>query len=92
MWPGTGIDLVAGIDARGFILGGALAMRMGKGFVPIRKCGKLPAEVYREEYALEYGTDEVEIHKRRDPWRRGDGAPGGRFDRHRRDGDRGARS
>ncbi|UOM35168.1 adenine phosphoribosyltransferase [Acuticoccus sp. I52.16.1] len=60
---GQGFDLVAGIDARGFILGGALALKMGKGFVPIRKCGKLPAEVYREEYALEYGTDEVEIHR-----------------------------
>ena len=60
---GLNVDLVAGIDARGFILGGALAMRMGKGFVPIRKRGKLPADVYREEYALEYGSDEVEIHK-----------------------------
>ncbi|RAI00036.1 adenine phosphoribosyltransferase [Acuticoccus sediminis] len=60
---GHGIDLIAGIDARGFILGGALAVRMRKGFVPIRKRGKLPADVYREEYSLEYGTDEVEIHK-----------------------------
>ena len=57
------VDLVAGIDARGFILGGALAMHMGKGFVPIRKRGKLPADVFREEYSLEYGIDEVEIHK-----------------------------
>jgi len=56
------LDLVAGIDARGFILGGAMAMELGKGFVPIRKRGKLPAEVFREEYALEYGVDEVEIH------------------------------
>jgi adenine phosphoribosyltransferase len=56
------VDLVAGIDARGFILGGAMAMALGKGFVPIRKRGKLPAEVLREEYALEYGVDEVEIH------------------------------
>lgn len=55
-------DLVAGIDARGFILGGALALSLGRGFVPIRKKGKLPAEVYREEYQLEYGVDEVEIH------------------------------
>jgi adenine phosphoribosyltransferase len=55
-------DLVAGIDARGFILGGAIAMALERGFVPIRKRGKLPAEVMREEYALEYGVDEVEIH------------------------------
>lgn len=58
----TAHDLVAGIDARGFILGGALAMHLGKGFVPIRKRGKLPAAVHREEYALEYGVDELEIH------------------------------
>jgi len=56
------IDLIAGIDARGFILGGAMAMALGKGFVPIRKKGKLPAKVFREEYSLEYGVDEVEIH------------------------------
>lgn len=55
-------DLVAGIDARGFILGGALALTLGRGFVPIRKKGKLPAKVYRQEYQLEYGVDEVEIH------------------------------
>jgi len=57
-----GLDLVAGIDARGFIIGGAIALELGMGFVPIRKRGKLPAKVYREEYALEYGVDEVEIH------------------------------
>lgn len=57
------LDLVAGIDARGFIVGGAIALALGKGFVPIRKRGKLPADVYRQEYALEYGVDEVEIHK-----------------------------
>ena len=56
------IDTVAGIDARGFILGGAMALELGKGFVPIRKKGKLPADVYRQEYSLEYGVDEVEIH------------------------------
>jgi adenine phosphoribosyltransferase len=56
------LELVAGIDARGFILGGAIALELGKGFVPIRKRGKLPADVLREEYALEYGVDEVEIH------------------------------
>jgi adenine phosphoribosyltransferase len=57
------IDRVIGIESRGFILGAALADRLGKGFVPIRKQGKLPAEVERYEYQLEYGTDVVEIHK-----------------------------
>ena len=57
------IDLIVGIDSRGFILGGALAYALNKGFVPIRKKGKLPAETEKEEYELEYGTDIVEIHK-----------------------------
>lgn len=57
------IDVVVGIDSRGFILGGALAYELNKGFVPVRKKGKLPAEVESEEYALEYGTDTIEIHK-----------------------------
>lgn len=57
------IDVVAGIDSRGFILGGVVAYLLGKGFVPIRKKGKLPAEIEREEYTLEYGTDAIEIHK-----------------------------
>jgi adenine phosphoribosyltransferase len=57
------IDVVVGIDSRGFIIGGALAYLLGKGFVPVRKKGKLPAATEREEYALEYGTDIVEIHK-----------------------------
>ncbi|OGY43551.1 MAG: adenine phosphoribosyltransferase [Candidatus Buchananbacteria bacterium RIFCSPHIGHO2_02_FULL_40_13] len=57
------IDVVVGIDSRGFILGGALAYELNKGFVPVRKKGKLPAEVESEEYALEYGTDVIEIHK-----------------------------
>lgn len=57
------IDIVAGIESRGFILGGILAEKLGCGFVPIRKKGKLPAETIKEEYALEYGTDSVEIHK-----------------------------
>jgi adenine phosphoribosyltransferase len=56
-------DIIAGIEARGFIIGGALSYTLGKGFVPIRKIGKLPAEVVRHEYELEYGTDTVEMHK-----------------------------
>lgn len=56
-------DTIAGIEARGFILGGALAYTLGKGFVPVRKKGKLPGEVVRQEYALEYGTDTIEMHK-----------------------------
>jgi len=59
----TEIDCIAGIDARGFILGGALADRLGLGFVPIRKKGKLPADVISESYALEYGTATLELHK-----------------------------
>lgn len=59
---GAKIDLVAGIEARGFILGGAVAHRLGVGFVPVRKKGKLPWDTFGEEYQLEYGTDEVEIH------------------------------
>jgi len=57
------IDVVVGIESRGFILGGALAYALGKGFVPIRKKGKLPAETEKMEYSLEYGTDTIEIHK-----------------------------
>jgi adenine phosphoribosyltransferase len=58
----TQIDKVACVEARGFIFGAALALRLGAGFVPIRKRGKLPAQTLRHEYALEYGTDSVEIH------------------------------
>ncbi|HXX64951.1 MAG TPA: adenine phosphoribosyltransferase [Bacteroidota bacterium] len=58
----TGIDKVVGVEARGFVIGGALAYRLGAGFVPARKPGKLPAKTLRETYALEYGTDAVEIH------------------------------
>lgn len=54
---------VVGIEARGFILGGAIAQALGAGFVPVRKRGKLPAETLRQSYALEYGTDELEIHR-----------------------------
>jgi adenine phosphoribosyltransferase len=56
-------DVIVGIESRGFIIGGALAYTLGKGFVPIRKKGKLPAEKVTQEYSLEYGTDIIEIHK-----------------------------
>lgn len=56
------VDAVAGIEARGFIVGGAVADRLGCGFVPVRKKGKLPAATIGQEYALEYGTDTIEIH------------------------------
>ncbi|MBI5049799.1 MAG: adenine phosphoribosyltransferase [Nitrospirae bacterium] len=56
-------DVIVGIEARGFIIGGALSYALGKGFIPIRKVGKLPAEVVSHEYQLEYGTDTVEMHK-----------------------------
>ncbi len=57
------IAKVAGIEARGFIVGGALAERLGAGFIPIRKRGKLPAATIGHDYELEYGTDRVEIHR-----------------------------
>ena len=56
------IDKVAGIEARGFIIGAALAFQLGVGFVPIRKKGKLPAQTIGHDYALEYGTDRIEMH------------------------------
>ena len=56
------IDQVAGIDARGFILGGALAVELGAGFTALRKPGKLPWQTYSESYELEYGTDELHMH------------------------------
>lgn len=56
------IDLIVGIESRGFIFGSVLAYKWGIGFVPVRKPGKLPAEKIREEYELEYGTDALEIH------------------------------
>ena len=58
-----GVNAVVGIEARGFILGGAIADRLGVGFVPVRKKGKLPFEPLSQTYELEYGTDELEIHK-----------------------------
>lgn len=62
-WRGRGIDKVAGIEARGFILGGAVAHGLKAGFVPIRKRGKLPHETVRVAYSLEYGVDEMEMHR-----------------------------
>jgi adenine phosphoribosyltransferase len=59
---GTKIDGVAGLEARGFILGGAVAHQLGVGFIPVRKKGKLPFTTMGEDYQLEYGTDRVEIH------------------------------
>lgn len=56
------IDFIAGIEARGFIFGSALAYRLSKGFIPIRKPGKLPSKTERMSYELEYGTDSLEIH------------------------------
>src|SRR5208282_6782389 len=56
-------DVIVGIESRGFIIGGALSYTLGKGFIPVRKAGKLPAETVRHEYVLEYGTDVIEIHK-----------------------------
>ena len=58
-----GITKIVGIESRGFIFGGALAAKLGVGFVPVRKKGKLPAETIAETYDLEYGTDTIEIHK-----------------------------
>ncbi len=57
------IDRVLAIEARGYILGAAVAYRLGKGFIPVRKPGKLPAQTIQETYALEYGTDTIEMHE-----------------------------
>lgn len=72
MWPflDADIDFVVGIEARGFILGGAVAHELGRGFVPIRKQGKLPFKVIGQDYQLEYGVDTIEIHA--DAIRKGD--------------------
>lgn len=56
-------DVIVGIESRGFILGTPMAIELGVGFVPVRKAGKLPAETIKAEYALEYGTNAVEIHR-----------------------------
>lgn len=61
-YSGKKIDKIAGVEARGFIIGAALAYKLGVGFVPVRKSGKLPAETIGHDYALEYGADRVEIH------------------------------
>jgi len=61
-YSGQDIDVIVGIEARGFILGAALAYAMNLGFVPIRKKGKLPGKTIEEDYQLEYGTDTIEIH------------------------------
>ena len=60
---GHNVDLVLGMEARGFIFAPALAYRLGAGFVPVRKAGKLPAETVKFDYALEYGTNSLEMHK-----------------------------
>jgi adenine phosphoribosyltransferase len=62
-FAGLKIAKIAGIEARGFILGGAVAHQLSAGFVPIRKKGKLPRETVRATYALEYGSDEIEVHR-----------------------------
>ena len=62
-WAGSKIDQIAGIEARGFILGGAMSHQLSAGFIPIRKKGKLPHETVRIAYSLEYGVDEMEMHK-----------------------------
>lgn len=62
-YAGSKIDKIAGIEARGFILGGAIAHQLSSGFIPIRKKGKLPHETVRVAYSLEYGIDEMEMHR-----------------------------
>lgn len=62
LYQDANIEVVAGIDARGFIFGTAVAIALGVGFVPVRKKGKLPFKTYEQDYALEYGTDTLQIH------------------------------
>jgi adenine phosphoribosyltransferase len=61
-FKGSGIDVVVGVEARGYIFGAPVAYALGAGFIPVRKPGKLPYQTYTEEYALEYGTNSLEIH------------------------------
>ena len=61
-YAGARIDVVVGIESRGFILGSAVAQQLGAGFIPVRKPGKLPAKAIKEVYELEYGKDAIEIH------------------------------
>ena len=63
LYKDKGITKVVGIESRGYIMGAILAARLGAGFIPVRKEGKLPAEVFKEEYELEYGNAAIEIHK-----------------------------
>ncbi|WP_449466594.1 adenine phosphoribosyltransferase [Stenotrophomonas humi] len=60
-WRDAGVQAVLGVEARGFILGAALALELGAGFVPVRKPGKLPGVTLKQEYALEYGSDRIEV-------------------------------
>lgn len=60
-WRGREVQAVLGVEARGFILGAALALELGAGFVPVRKPGKLPGATLQQEYALEYGSDRIEV-------------------------------
>ena len=62
-YTGANIDVIVGLEARGFILGGAIAHQLGKGFVPVRKAGKLPHKTVQHEYELEYGKDKIEVHE-----------------------------
>ncbi|HJP31825.1 MAG: adenine phosphoribosyltransferase [Candidatus Latescibacteria bacterium] len=62
-WVAEDVDFVAGIEARGFVLGPAVALRLGAGFLPVRKAGKLPCAVARQEYELEYGSATIELHR-----------------------------
>lgn len=62
-YKGNGVDKIVGIDARGFVFGAVLAYKLGIGFVPVRKKGKLPAKTLEESYSLEYGEDILEIHE-----------------------------
>ncbi|MBR6589264.1 MAG: adenine phosphoribosyltransferase [Bacteroidaceae bacterium] len=63
LYKDKGITKVVGIESRGFVMGAVLAARLGAGFIPARKPGKLPAETIQESFAKEYGTDTIEIHK-----------------------------